>query len=141
MGAAGTFELFDVSLTEGSVAPPFQVPDYASELALCQRYWWASSPTTPKGGTTGKFSGAAITTSVLMSNYRYAVPMRSTPTIQVWTNNLQNQVRTSTTGTMLPVGAPTFFSDTLGGALATFSGTAMAVGTWYDFDFFANARL
>jgi len=33
------FELFDVSLTEGPVAPPFVVPDYASELALCQRYF------------------------------------------------------------------------------------------------------
>jgi hypothetical protein len=40
MGTAGNrFELFDVSLTEGTVAPPFQVPDYPSELALCQRYW------------------------------------------------------------------------------------------------------
>ena len=36
---ASPFELFDVSLTEGTVAPPFQLPDYASELALCQRYW------------------------------------------------------------------------------------------------------
>jgi hypothetical protein len=33
------FELFDVSLTEGSIAAPFQVPDYISELALCYRYW------------------------------------------------------------------------------------------------------
>jgi hypothetical protein len=32
------FELFDVGLYEGSVAPPFVVPDYASELALCKRY-------------------------------------------------------------------------------------------------------
>ncbi len=40
MGVANsTFELFDVSLTEGTVAPPFQLPDYASELALCQRYY------------------------------------------------------------------------------------------------------
>ena len=37
--AGNIFELFDVSLTEGTVAPPFQVPDYASELALCQRYF------------------------------------------------------------------------------------------------------
>ena len=40
MGTNGNvFELFDVSLTEGSVAPPFMVPDYASELAACRRYW------------------------------------------------------------------------------------------------------
>ena len=34
------FELFDVSLTEGSVAPPFQLPDYPTELALCKRYYY-----------------------------------------------------------------------------------------------------
>ena len=34
------YELFDVSLTEGTVAPPFQAPDYADELALCQRYFY-----------------------------------------------------------------------------------------------------
>ena len=40
MGTNGNvFELFDVSLTEGNVAPPFQVPDYASELAACRRYF------------------------------------------------------------------------------------------------------
>jgi len=33
------FELFDVSLTEGSVAPPFQVPDYVDELVACRRYY------------------------------------------------------------------------------------------------------
>jgi hypothetical protein len=36
---SNVFELFDVSLTDGTVAPPFVVPDYPSELLLCQRYW------------------------------------------------------------------------------------------------------
>jgi len=40
MGTAGNvFELFDVGLYEGNVAPPFMVPDYASELAACMRHW------------------------------------------------------------------------------------------------------
>jgi hypothetical protein len=33
------FELFDVSLTVGTVAPPFVMPDTASELLVCQRYF------------------------------------------------------------------------------------------------------
>lgn len=33
------FELFDVGLYEGSVAPAFKVPDYAETFALCGRYW------------------------------------------------------------------------------------------------------
>ena len=42
MGTNGNvFELFDVSLTEGNVAPPFMVPDYTRWLAACERYWQA----------------------------------------------------------------------------------------------------
>jgi hypothetical protein len=33
------FELFDVSFTEGTVAPAFQAPDYASEILACKRYF------------------------------------------------------------------------------------------------------
>jgi hypothetical protein len=40
MGTVGNvFELFDVGLYEGNTAPDFVVPDYASELRTCQRYW------------------------------------------------------------------------------------------------------
>jgi len=40
IGTAGTvFELFDVSLTEGSVAPAFQLPPIQDELVRCKRYW------------------------------------------------------------------------------------------------------
>ena len=38
------FELFDVSLTEGTDAPPFVVPDLISELAACQRYFLSLNP-------------------------------------------------------------------------------------------------
>jgi hypothetical protein len=36
---SNVFHLFDVGLYEGSVAPPFVVPDYAGELLSCQRYY------------------------------------------------------------------------------------------------------
>lgn len=40
MGTNGNvFELFDVALTEGTVAPPFVMSDYASTLRDSQRYW------------------------------------------------------------------------------------------------------
>ena len=66
------FDLFDVSLTEGSVAPPFQVPDYASELALCQRYYYKAS-NEPLGLTASAFSCGGI--------YPYKVVMRATPAV------------------------------------------------------------
>lgn len=36
---SNVFELFDVGLYEGNAAPAFQLPDYASELLVCQRYY------------------------------------------------------------------------------------------------------
>jgi hypothetical protein len=58
MGTNGNvFELFDVSLTEGSVAPPFVVPDYASELLACKRYFYNGVP--PLRGTVASATSAA----------------------------------------------------------------------------------
>jgi hypothetical protein len=65
---AGT--LGNVGLYEGSVALPFVVPDFASELALCQRYWARISL------TSRFYSGGA---SVMA--YRVGWLMRSTPTV------------------------------------------------------------
>jgi len=79
MGTAGNiFELFDVSLTEGSVAPPFQVPDYASELALCQRYFYKRSfPASTWVAQLQAFS----TTQASGAVFDFPVTMRGTPTL------------------------------------------------------------
>jgi hypothetical protein len=76
MGTGGNvFELFDVSLTEGSVAPPFMVPDYASELAACKRYFYNGCP--PLRGVVGASSlfnrGACF----------HPVTMRIAPTVTI----------------------------------------------------------
>ena len=78
MGTAGNvFELFDVSLTEGTVAPPFQVPDYASELALCQRYFYKRSfPASTWVAQLQAFS----TTQASGAVFDFPVTMRATPT-------------------------------------------------------------
>ena len=72
MGTNGNvFELFDVSLTEGSVAPPFVVPDYASELAACQRYYRQVTP-----------EGAGIAASATLVNFWIKhIGMRAAPTL------------------------------------------------------------
>lgn len=68
------FELFDVGLYEGTVAPPFVVPDYASELAACMRYW-------EKG--TGFWAGYVASAGVGNLAYRAAwhVRKRAAPTV------------------------------------------------------------
>jgi hypothetical protein len=80
MGTAGNvFELFDVGLYEGSLAPAFQVPDYASEMAICQRY----------------FCSSVISTNQYCLNYvsmnlAFPSPMRVAPTITVINNAANN---------------------------------------------------
>lgn len=44
MAAVGnTFELFDVGLYDGAIAPPFVVPDIADDLRHCRRYYWKNT--------------------------------------------------------------------------------------------------
>jgi len=66
------FDLFDVSLTEGTVAPPFQVPDYAQELAACQRYFEIMT------GMIGTGHCVAATTALIVSRF---MSKRASPTI------------------------------------------------------------
>jgi hypothetical protein len=72
------FELFDVGLYEGAVAPSFQLSDYAAEYALCQRYW--------------QFLGGNSAAALLIQGYGFAAgavvshsypikQMRATPTV------------------------------------------------------------
>ena len=81
LGTGGnTFELFDVSLTEGSVAPPFVVPDYASELAACQRYYWKFTP-----GNGAMFANLQAYSAISANGVLFKLPveMRGDPTIAV----------------------------------------------------------
>jgi hypothetical protein len=73
-GAPNTaFQIFDISLTEGTSAPAFVVPDYVSELAWCQRYWRQFS--NMLNGGYGLAGGVAYYGIPLVP------PMRVTPTL------------------------------------------------------------
>jgi hypothetical protein len=71
------FELFDVGLYEGTVAPTFVVPDYASELALCKRYFQKHG-----GDTLYDCTCVAYATGAGLANAgAFAIPeMRAVPT-------------------------------------------------------------
>ncbi|WP_028136148.1 hypothetical protein [Bradyrhizobium japonicum] len=70
------FELFDVGLYEGATAPSFQLPEYASELALCQRYFVPIATNAIFGGGTLRTGGTSGYGVVALP-----VPMRILPTI------------------------------------------------------------
>jgi hypothetical protein len=69
---SNVFELFDVGLYEGSVAPAFQVPDYASELLACRRYWRKLFPA----------AGVAYSTTTVRLFYQHS-GMRTLPTVSL----------------------------------------------------------
>jgi len=77
------FELFDVSLTEGNAAPPFVVPDYASELAACMRYFQVFG-----GNTVGMADGyytigiaGVVSPTAAYVYLQFETPMRAAPTM------------------------------------------------------------
>lgn len=72
------FEMSDVSFTEGSVAPPHVVEDFASVLALCKRYW------TSLGGTATSVlfqAYAAAATNAISTTWSLSTQMRAVPAI------------------------------------------------------------
>jgi hypothetical protein len=72
------FELFDVGLYEGAVAPPFQVPDYHSELILCMRYLERGNQRLTY------YSGAGIAgINTAYDTVSFLVPKRAVPTMTV----------------------------------------------------------
>lgn len=78
------FELFDVSLTEGTIAPPFAVPDYASELVVCQRY--LQPVLRGNGGSaTGIHApfGQRVTTNLVDIPTVFSTEMRTVPSTTV----------------------------------------------------------
>jgi hypothetical protein len=77
VGTVGNvFELFDVGLYEGNTIPEFSVPDYASTLQRCKRYW----ETGPE-----KISYYGIQMGQYFDTYRFTVEKRVAPTMS-WFN-------------------------------------------------------
>jgi hypothetical protein len=82
------FELFDVGLHEGA-APSFQVPDYASELALARRYWQASYANGTPPGTitiTGQIRRFPDSTNsfACIATVFFNPPMRAAPSVTLY---------------------------------------------------------
>jgi hypothetical protein len=85
-GTAGGFDYFDVTgvqLEKGTVASPYEIIPYGTQLAMCQRYYWAH-----QGGGTVKMlpdfsaSTSRYFSSILPVTMRAALP---TPTATVST--------------------------------------------------------
>lgn len=69
----------DVQFELGSVATPFEVRPYGTELALCQRYYW-QSPTGTWLLNSGNQGSGSVT---LTFNIQFPTTMRATPTTTI----------------------------------------------------------
>ncbi|QOG17271.1 hypothetical protein [Bradyrhizobium sp. SEMIA] len=111
--SGNVFELFDIGIYEGAVAPPFQLPDAASELALCQRYYVKIAAGAQVYNGSASVQQMAATTPL-------PVCMRATPTCSVSTGAIQ----------------------VAGINFVTSYTSSVAAGTWYNpVNVLANARL
>ena len=75
-----TFEITGLQLEIGEVATPFEHRSFGEELALCQRYYQASSETT---GNLLFFSGHVDSGATYFAKEKLTVPMRAAPTVTV----------------------------------------------------------
>lgn len=96
--SGNVFELFDVGLYEGAVAPPFQVPDYPGELLACQRHYQVS----------GQLTGTWYSAASLQAYAALAPPMRAAPTVTI----------KNATGVVNDINIGTFNITSLGGSTA-----------------------
>ena len=142
---AGNYLTFTgVQLERGTVATPFEFRPFATELALCQRYFQksyniASVPGTNVSGT-GAIVVAAVTTTETPGS-RFTVPMRANPVMVMY-----NPYSTTTTGVIgvLSTGADTAAASALTIGEMGFrlvSSTGLTTGLGYQYHYTANAEL
>jgi hypothetical protein len=77
---AATWYITGVQLEVGSSATSFEFRDYGSELMLCQRYYYK---TYGSGDATSGFSGFCYDTTTCYGSGKFAVSMRTSPTITI----------------------------------------------------------
>lgn len=116
-----TIEISGVQLEAGLVATPFEMRQYGTELALCQRYY----------ETMGIGCGGTSRGNTFSSATRYVVPKRATPTITVLNTTLAfangSGTNTNLTGATLGGAAATNALGVCQDIYGTFS-TAPSVG-------------
>ena len=81
VGTSGaTFYITGVQLERNTTATPFEWLPYSTELALCQRYFYADKPAVTSCGIC---AGVCFTSGGPLFAYRYPVPMRSAPSLTI----------------------------------------------------------
>ena len=132
-----TFLLSGVQVEKGLLATPFEIRPYASELALCQRYYYQiTSPTAAVQGTSAVYAvfgtATGVTTTAFWVPIQFPVPMRNP--YYTFTNSAVSNFHLIPTGTttITSVGIQSD-SYTPVGATLNFVGTNIVATASYIF--------
>jgi hypothetical protein len=118
-----TMYLTGVQLEKGTVATPFEFRPYATELQLCQRYYWNFS--SAGGVYTGFGSGYTNGTSALII-IPFPVQMRAQPTQN--SNSAMTTFVVLSTGASVSPSALTTFTTGLNSSILTFTVAGQTAG-------------
>jgi hypothetical protein len=121
-----TFYITGVQLEKGRVATSFDVRPYGTELSLCQRYYYRSTPT--NGQPYGSGFNYSTTQSVIYVNF--PTQMRSAPTALEQTGTASDYAVVRVAGLTASSSVPTFNTGSVSGSEVIFvtSGLTAASG-------------
>jgi hypothetical protein len=143
-GAADYYEVTGVQLDIGSVALPFRT--YAGtlqgELAACQRYYQKSynQGTAPATNTTDGLVGTLAVGTDRLLGIRYAVVMRTAPTVTIYSSNGTSGKVTTFGGTDA---GGSVIGDLIGdaGYRSLYTATSVTTSTAYSYHYTLSAEL
>jgi hypothetical protein len=122
---SGTWNIGNWQLEFGSVATPFEQRPIGMELALCQRYYYASAD------HAAFFSGNVTSASTYFASTQFPVTMRAAPATVVFTNSAS---------TLFPSTASVIGTATATGLYCTRTANATGAGQFSD-KYTASAEL
>ena len=139
------FDITGVQLEKGSVATPYEIRPYATELALCQRYYQKSYQQGDYAGTVTNTNGIITASAVNLDSIggtRFNVPMRATP----GTTTIYSTAGTAGKATVFAGGADTSaitttYATNVGIGYLYINAANLTQGNGYRYHYIADAEL
>ena len=138
-----TIQITGVQLEKGLVATPFEVRPYATELALCQRYFQKSyQPGDYAGtvGTNGIITASAVNTDSI-GGTRFNVPMRATPGTTIYSTAGTAGKATVFNGGADTSAITTTYVTNVGIGYIYISAANLTQGNGYRYQYIADAEI
>ena len=139
-----TILLTGVQLEKGSVATPFEVRPYATELALCQRYYQKTYNMGTAPGTNVSGVGAIVVTasnSTIVPGAQFRATMRAAPTIVMYNPYSTTSGVIGLLSNGFDTGAATAEVSTTSDSGFRYVAVTVTSGVIYQYHYTANAEL